>query len=56
MKKEIEGWLGGHYSDLSLHQSKKDAERGMKGLSTLDEDLIEFQEKKIKITIEVIQE
>lgn len=56
MKKVLEGWLGGHYDDLSLHQTKEEAERGMKGYSTLDDDLEEFQEKKIRITVELIEE
>lgn len=28
MKKEIIGWLGGYYDRLSIHDNKKDAERG----------------------------
>lgn len=56
MKKVLEGWLGGHYDDLSLHQTKKDSERGLKGYTTLDDDLVEFQDKKVRITVEVIEE
>lgn len=56
MKKVLEGWLGGRYEDLSLHPTKKEAERGMFGYRTLDEDTEEFQEKKVRITIEVIEE
>lgn len=54
--KILEGWLGGRFDDLSLHQTKEDSERGLKGYTTLDDDLDEFQEKKIRITIEIIEE
>lgn len=52
----LEGWLGGHYDDLSLHPTKKDAERGMKGDTTLDEDLEYFKEKKVRITVDVLED
>lgn len=55
LKKILEGWLGGHYDDLSIHETRKDAEGGMKGLTTLDDDLMEFQDKKIRITVEVLE-
>ena len=55
MKKILEGWLGGHYSDLALHDTKEGSGRGMFG-EKLDDELLEFQEKKIRITVEVIEE
>lgn len=57
MNKVIEGWLGGHYDDLSLHETKRDAERGLANYGhTLDDLTREFQDKKVRITIEVIEE
>lgn len=56
LNKVLEGWLGGHYDDLSLHDNKEDAERGLPAFNTLDDDLMEFQEKKIRITVEVIED
>ncbi|WP_340032618.1 hypothetical protein NSQ20_12200 [Paenibacillus sp. FSL K6-1122] len=56
MKKEIVGWLGGYYDQLSIHDNKKDAERGHYGGETLDNLTREFQDKKVKIVIEIIEE
>ncbi|WP_179089074.1 hypothetical protein [Paenibacillus odorifer] len=56
MKKEIVGWLGGDYEQLSVHDNKKDAERGYYGGETLDNLTREFQGKKVKIVIEIIEE
>jgi hypothetical protein len=56
MQKEIIGWLGGYYDRLSIHDNKKDAERGQYGGETLDELTREFQDKKVRIVIEVIEE
>ncbi|MNK73668.1 hypothetical protein D3C87_931660 [compost metagenome] len=56
MKKEIVGWLGGDYDRLSIYDNKKDAERGHYGGETLDDLTREFQEKKVRIVIEVIEE
>lgn len=56
LKKEIVGWLGGDYEQLSVHDNKKDAERGYYGGETLDNLTREFQGKKVKIVIEIIEE
>ncbi|AJA41449.1 hypothetical protein AXJ14_gp130 [Geobacillus virus E3] len=55
MKKELIGWLGGHYDDFGFYRTKEDAERGYRPDETLDELLEEFKGKKVKITVEVIE-
>jgi hypothetical protein len=56
-KKVLTGWLGGHYDDLGFYDDKEDAERGYmpteKMWDVIPED---FKGKKVKITIEVIEE
>lgn len=54
-KKVFEGWLGGSFDDLSLHPTKEKADTGMKGNTTIDEDFEEFKNKKVRITVEVIE-
>ena len=56
MKKEYEFWLGGYYNDLGSYNTKEDAERGYFPKQRLDDLLDEFKEKKVKVTIEVIEE
>jgi hypothetical protein len=55
MKKELIGWLGGHYDDFGFYRTKEDAERGYRPDEKLDELLEEFKGKKVKITVEVIE-
>lgn len=55
--KILEGWLGGHYDDLSLHKTKKDAARGLGNpFATLDDLTREFQDKRVRIIIQEIEE
>ena len=56
LKKEYEFWLGGYYTDLGAYDTKEDAERGYLPKHSLDDLLDEFKEKKVKVTIEVIEE
>lgn len=56
LTKEIVGWLGGNYDRLSIHDNSEDAERGQYGGETLDNLTEEFQGKKVRIFIEVIED
>ena len=56
MKKVIEGWLGGQYDTLGIFNNKKEADYGMFHDNTLDELMEDFKVKKVRITIEVIEE
>ena len=55
MKKIVEGWLGGYYEDLGLYETKVESERCIGG-KNLDDLTSEFQNMKVKITIETIKE
>ena len=56
LKKEYQFWLGGYYNDLGAYDTKGDAERGYCPKHRLDDLLDEFKEKKVKVTIEIIEE
>ena len=53
---EYEFWLGGVYESLGTFSNKKDADRGIGPDETLAELLDEYQGKKIKLKIEVVEE
>lgn len=53
--KEFIGWYGGDYDDAGFYDDKADAERGMFPNKELHELLREFQGKKIKITVEILE-
>ena len=53
---EFIGWYGGDYEDAGFFGSKVDAERGMYSDDKLHELLKEFQGKKIKITVEILED
>jgi len=50
------GWLGVNYEDTGLFETKQDAERGINSDYKLHELLSAYDEKKVKITIEIIEE
>jgi hypothetical protein len=50
------GWIGGNYDDLGFYENKEDAERGMFPNETLDDLLEDFKGKKVKITVEVMED
>jgi len=52
----IAGWYGGDYEDAGLFNSKKDAQRGYLPDTKLYEIFNTYDGKKIKITIEIIEE
>lgn len=54
--KILTGWLGGCYQNIGLFETKMDAERGIDSYYKLHELFSEYDEKKIKITIEIIEE
>ncbi len=56
MKKEFEGWLGINYEDTGLFSTKKDADRGICPEERLYELLHDFDGKKVKIIIEVLED
>lgn len=55
MKKEFIGWYGGYYDDAGFYNDQEDAERGYRPNEPIYETLGEFQGKKIKITVEVLE-
>ena len=55
-RKEFIGWYGGDYEDAGFFNSKVDAKRGHRSDEQLHELFSEFDGKKIKITVEVIEE
>lgn len=55
-KKEFTGWYGGLYGKSGFFNTKPDAERGFVSNSQLIKLLRGFCGKKIKITVEVIEE
>jgi hypothetical protein len=54
--KIFSGWYGGHYEDTGLFETKKDAERGINCDDRLYELFSEYEGKKIKVTIEIVEE
>lgn len=55
-KETLIGWYGGSYEDAGLFDNKKDAERGINSNRKLHEILDQYEGKKIKITVEIIEE
>lgn len=54
--KIIVGWFGGSYEDAGLFDTKEDAERGYMCDDRLHNIFDQYEGKKIKITIEVVEE
>jgi len=57
MKAEFTGWYGGEFDDAGLYNTKEEAERGYmpsKQMYVLLRN--EFRGKKIKITVEVLED
>lgn len=54
--KVFTGWLAGSYEDVALYEIKEDADIGYCGGDRLYELFDEYDEKKIKITIEIVEE
>lgn len=50
------GYVGGSYEDCGLFGNKKDAERGLFADRKLHEIFDEFEGKKVRITIEEVDE
>lgn len=50
------GWYGGSYEDTGLFENKEDVERGINSSRKLHEILDQYEGKKIKITVEIIEQ
>ncbi|WP_157448556.1 hypothetical protein [Brevibacillus brevis] len=56
MRKEIVGWLDVRWEDTTVYPTKEKMEHGNPyEVSKLTEQLEDFHEKKVRITIEVIE-
>lgn len=53
--KIIIGWFGGSYEDAGLFDSKEDAEIGQCCSNRLHEIFSEYEGKKIKVVIEIME-
>ncbi|WP_350302600.1 hypothetical protein [Peribacillus frigoritolerans] len=53
---EIIGWLGGERDDFGVYENKKDAIQGITPTNILSELLDEFKGKKVKLSINVIED
>jgi hypothetical protein len=56
MKKEFDIWLGGDYDYLGSFRDKEDAERGIIPNEYMYDIFDDFKGKRVKITVEVIEE
>lgn len=54
--KVLLGWFGGSYEDAGLFETKEDAERGISSWNKLHNEFSEYEGKRIKITIEIVEE
>jgi len=56
MKKIIEGWLGGNWDEFGIYSNKKHAETGMFPDDDMYVLMKDFDGKKVRITVEEIED